>query len=162
MDIDNPDEYLVRGDVLKRRLEGSVSDGDAWRAAARQPHRYRMPNDDLRPNMFKARDDALQSRMRACDGSEPWVRELIQKWVRMSGMTASDADFWRDSGFMEAVRAGRDIQIRRFLDDEGWAWIVTRDSPNHWVHKRRLPESVRKEMQASAQRRKSQARSWWK
>lgn len=155
------DTYNVSGKDLKRRIVNSVTDGDAFRTVARNPQKYVFNNDPFRPNMLKARDDALRLKTQACNASDPWVAELIKVWVDMSGMTPNDADFWRERGFMDAVKAGRDLNFRRFLDDDGWAWIVVRDVPSHWLHKRRLPESVRREMVAAKERKKEQERKWW-
>lgn len=155
------DSYNVSGQELKRRMVNSVTDGDAFRTAARNPQKYVFNNDPFRPNMLKARDDALRAKTQAFQASDPWVAELIKVWVDMSGLTRNDADFWRERGFLDAVKAGRDINIRRFLDDDGWAWIVIRDIPSFWLHKRRLPESVRKEMVAAKERKKALERKWW-
>lgn len=155
------DSYNVSGQELKRRMVNSVTDGDAFRTAARNPQKYVFNNDPFRPNMLKARDDALRAKTQAFQASDPWVAELIKVWVDMSGLTRNDADFWRERGFLDAVKAGRDINIRRFLDDDGWAWIVIRDIPSLWLHKRRLPESVRKEMVAAKERKKALERKWW-
>lgn len=161
MNLETSDTYSVSGAALKRRLVASVSEGDAFRTVAKNPQRYQVPNSPFRPNMLKARDDALHLKMNSCSASDPWVRELINKWCEMSGLTTNDADFWRDRGFMDAVRAGRDLQIRRFLDDDGWAWIVTRDSPSHWSHKRRLPETTRQRMVEAAKRKAEREKKWW-
>ena len=161
MNTDTTDTYLFRGDSLKRRVIASVSEGDAFRTVARNPGKYQIPNDSFRPNMLKARDDALKTRMAQCSGSDPWVREILAQWCEMSGLPTSEGDFWRERGFMEAVRGGRDIQIRRFLDTDGWAWIVVRDSPSHWSHRKRLPESVRTRMVATQKRKEEREKKWW-
>ncbi len=162
MDLDSSDSFTVRGDTLKRRVASSVSEGDAFRTVARNPQRYRIPNDDFRPNMLKARDDALRTRMASCSGSDPWVRELIGRWCHMSGLPTSDGDFWRERGFMEAVRNGRDLQIRRFLDDDGWAWIIVRDIPSHWMHRKRLPETARLRMLEAQKRKEEREKKWFR
>ena len=164
MKLDSAESYLINGLNLKKRVQSSVSDFDAMKLASRSPDKYRMPSFNQeqasRPNMFKARDAALAERMRKCHSSDFWVREIISQWCNMSALTAGDADFWRENGFMEAVRAGRDLQIRRYLDDDGWAWIVIRDIPSYWLHRRRLPEATRQKMLANA-RNKQQFRSRW-
>jgi hypothetical protein len=164
MQLDSLETIFINGQALKNRVRSSVNDFDAMKVASRNPDRYRLPTlsrDESRPNMFKARDAALAERMQRCHSSDPWVREIITQWCNMSTLPAGDADFWREIGFMEAVRAGRDLQIRRFLDDDGWAWIVIRDVPSHWVHRRRLPEAARQQMVQAARRRKQEFKSRW-
>lgn len=160
MNIDVADTFLVNGQALKRKVLGTVTDMEALKLTARNPDRYRIPNDTFRPNMFKARDDAVASRMSQCSAGDSWVREFITQWCAMSGLPSADADFWREAGFMEAVRAGRDIQLRRYLDEDGWAWIAVRDMPSNWLHRKRLPELTRAKMVAAAQKRKT-VRSRW-
>jgi len=155
------DSYSISGRELKQKMVNSVSEGDAFRAVTRNPQRYVFNNDPLRPNMLKARDDALRAKFQACGPSDPWVADLIRVWTKMSGLAATEADFWREKGFLDAVRAGRDLNIRRFLDEESWAWIVVRDTPSHWLHRRRLPESVRKEMVEAKMRRQGREKKWW-
>jgi len=161
MNLETSDTYTVRGETLKRRLVASVTEGDAFRTVAKNPRRYQIPNDAFRPNMLKARDDAMHLKMNSCSASDPWVRELITQWVEMSGLPSNDADFWRERGFLEAIKAGRDLQIRRYLDDDGWAWIVTRDSPSHWSHKKRLPETTRLRMMEAKKRKEEREKRWW-
>lgn len=158
---DTPDTWLANGETLKRRLISSVSDTDAMRLAARNPQRYKITEDASRPNMFKARDDALSERTRKCSPSDPWVREIIDQWCKMSGLTASEADFWRELGFLEAIKNARSLQIRRFLDDDGWAWIVVRDIPSYWLHRKRLPEATRQKMVEAAKRKQQAFKSRW-
>ena len=152
------DIFTVNGRALRQRIVAGVTDSQAYRVAARAPEKYRLLGDNARPNMFKARDDAVGDRMKRCHSSDPWVRELITQWVNMSGLQPADADFWQAPSFMEAVREGRDLQIRRYLDDDGWAWIVVRDVPTQWTHRRRLPEAVRQKMVAQKERQKG--RTW--
>ena len=157
MQLNSLETILINGQNLKRRIQSSVNDFDAMKLAARNPDRYRIPSgaaDTSRPNMFKARDAAMAERMHRCDRSDPWVREIISQWCTLSALPPADADFWSENGFMEAVRAGRDLQIRRFLDDDGWAWIVVRDVPSYWIHRRRLPEATRQQMLAAIKRKK--------
>lgn len=164
MRLDSSETFLINGFNLKKRVQSSVSDFDAMKLAARNPDRYRLPTfnreDSSRPNMFKARDAAVSERMQRCEGSDPWVREIITQWCAMSGLRTGDADFWRELGFMEAVRAGRDLQIRRYLDDDGWAWVVIRDIPSHWMHRKRLPEATRQQMLATVKRRQVIPSRW--
>lgn len=156
MVLETPDTYFFNGQALKRRVIASVSDSDAMQLASRNPGRYHVPNSDgSRPNMFKARDDIMKERMRKCHSTDAWVRDIMRQWCAMSGLAPAEADFWREVGFMEAVRNGRDIQIRRYLDDDGWAWVVIRDIPSHWLHRRRLPEAVRQKMVAAAAKKNS-------
>lgn len=164
MQLDSVESYLINGQALKRRVVSSVSDTEAMKIASRNPDRYRIPtvnsSDGFRPNMFKARDAALSERMKRCHSSDPWVREILVQWCQMSGLPASEGDFWRELGFMDAVRNGRDLQIRRFLDDDGWAWIVVRDIPSYWLHRKRLPESTRQHMLAVVRRKKDIKPRW--
>ena len=157
--LDNPDVVTVNGSALKRRILSYVTDMQAHTVAARRPDRYSVPNSDGRVNLFKARDAAAHERMRACSGSDPWVRELIGQWVAMSGLPTSEADFWRSPGFMEAIREGRDIQMRRYLDDDEWAWILIRDIPTLWTVRKRLPETAR--LTLVARKRRQQKASRW-
>lgn len=148
-------EYKFDGQQLKRRMVASVSDAEAYKVVSQNPTKFLTAGDPtLRPNLLKARDEALYQKAHSCNPADPWVREIVNKWVELSELPKADADFWRDAGFMAALRAGRDIWIRRFLDDDGWGWIVVRDSPNHWTHKRRLPESTRQKMVAALNQKK--------
>lgn len=160
MRLDTVETFLINGQTLKRRVLNSVSDTDALKVASRNPDRYRITPEATRPNLFKARDDALAARMAKCHSSDPWVREIMLKWCELSGLPSAEADFWREIGFMEAVRNGRDLQIRRYLDDDGWAWIVVRDIPSYWLHRKRLPESTRQRMLENAKRKKEFKTRW--
>lgn len=137
------ENFRFAGSELKRRILSSVSDLDAYKVAGRNPQRFRLFQDSERPDMFKARQQASAERLGRVQLSDPWVRDIIDKWCAMSGLPAGEAQFWSESGFREALREGRDIQLQTYLDDDGWAWIATRDSPNHWLHRKRLPEAVR-------------------
>lgn len=149
-------EYKFDGQQLRRRMTTSVSDAEAYKVVARNPSKFLTAGDpSLRPNLLKARDEALYQKTHTCSASDPWVSDVINKWIEMSDLPKVEADFWRESGFIAALRAGRDIYVRRYLDDDGWAWIVVRDSPNNWMHKRRLPESTRQKMIAAANQKKS-------
>ena len=160
MDFSSLDSHTISGSTLNRRVKASVSEGDAFREVARNPDKFKVPNDSLRPNMLKARDAALTARMSQCSASDTWVREIIAKWCEMSGLSPADADFWREKGFMEAVKDGRDLNLRRFLDEDGWAWIVVRDSPSHWLHRKRLPESTRQRMVAALAQKTAREKRW--
>jgi hypothetical protein len=152
--MDTPNDYVFRGETLKRRVISSVTDGEALRTVSRNPSRYKLLNDEFRPNMLKARDDALASKLDTCSAKDAWVQDILRQWCAMSGLMANDADFWRAPEFMDAVRNGRDIHLKRYLDEDGWAWIVVRDSPTYWLNKRRIPEGERLLMVAAAERRK--------
>lgn len=159
MNVSIEDTHRFDGQMLKRKIVSSVSDSDAYKLISHNPRKFWTAGDpNLRPNMLKARSEAMHERLASFNASDPWVREVVDKWVEMSGLTRNDADFWRELGFMEAVRAGRDVMVRRFLDDDGWAWIVVRDSPMQWSHKRRLPESTRLEMVAQKARKNKAGR----
>ncbi len=153
---DDPlDSVTFSGAALKRRVLNTVSDTAVQAFAQRNPTRYATPGAEHRPNMFRARREAVNSALATCSVSDVWVREIVSEWSRISGISTAQADFWRDAGFMDAVRNGRDIQVRRYLDDDGWGWVVIRDIPNHWLQKRRLPETTRQVLAARARRREA-------
>lgn len=156
---DDPlDSVLINGASLKQRVLASVSDTAVLSFASRNPERYATPGAPERPNIFRARREAVASRMEKCDSSDAWVREIVGHWCRISGLKPTDADFFREPGFMEAVRQGRDIQVRRYLDDDEWGWIVIRDIPSHWLQRRRLPETIRQEMLTKKRRKEADRR----
>lgn len=155
------DSVTIDGRELKRKIVSGVSDGDAYRTAARNPLKYRVPNDDFRPNLLKARDDTLRGKLASCNSTDHWVRDILKKWSDISGLPHTEADFWREPGFMDAVKNGRDLQIRRYLDEEGWAWVVIRDIPSHWLRKNRLPETSRLKMLELQDKKKELSKKWW-
>ena len=154
MDISLTERILVSGQKLKRLAEQSVTDAEAFALASRRPREFMVPNgSELRPNMFKAREAALASAFREVRMSHLWVKEVLFSWVKVSGLSTDQATFWKERGFVEAVKAGRDIVIRHYLDQDGWAWVVVHDQPNQWLARQRLPEAVRNQILRAKQRK---------
>lgn len=135
--------FRFSGQELKRRILSSVSDFEAYKAAGQDPQRFKLVEGSERPDMLKARRAASAERLGQVRLSDPWVRDILNKWCELSGLPEGEAQFWLESGFREALREGRDIHLQTYLDEDGWAWISTRDSPNHWLHRKRLPELTR-------------------
>jgi hypothetical protein len=154
MQIDTLDSATFRGDLLKQKVLSRLTDGELVRSCQRQGTKYLVPGTD-RVNLFKARSDLSERALATCHASDPGVRDVILKWLGMSGLTPADAVFWQEPGFLAAIRAGSDIHLRRYLDDDGWAWLVVRDQPSCWSSKKRLPELTRKWMKEQLERRTS-------
>lgn len=136
-------EIRFDGQSLRRKLEGSVSDHQAHLLALKNPLRYKLGEGLDRPDLIKARQDALREHSKSAQMSSTWVKELLAGWTRLTGLDARETEFWRERGLLEAVKAGRDVVLRRYIGDDGWAWFTVYDTPGHWMYKKRLPESVR-------------------
>lgn len=154
-----PDTVSFSASTARSRIESSISTAEVMRAAARHPHRSLLPSPagaGLRVDWFRAKDQALKTRMSqiGTDASEPFVQEVIAAWCRMSGLARDEAGFWREAGFRSAIEYGHDIQLHRYLGDDGWAWISVRSSGGSWLSRKRLPEAVRQEMLRVKQRRR--------
>ena len=142
-------EVVFNGEQLKRASNLGVTDFDAYRMARRDPFKYQMPNPvAFRPNMLRAREDAVSGKYKETFGLEPWLRPLIQTWCELSGLPEQDCSFWKEQGFREAVKAGRDIVIKQHVVVDGWAWFYVRDTPYNWDTRKRLPESMRNKLLA--------------
>jgi hypothetical protein len=146
--------FRFSGEAIRRRILASVTDLEALKAASRHPQRFRLGDDSTRPDMFKARQHATSQRLAEVRPSDPWVREIVDKWCEISRLPSSEAQFWAEAGFKAALKDGRDIHLQAYLDEDGWAWVSTRDSPNHWLHRKRLPETVRQEFARLLQRKR--------
>lgn len=149
---DNLDYIVFRGDLLRQKVLSQLTDGELVRASRRAGARLLVPGTD-RVNIFKARDSLTAATLGACRPGDPGVREVLHKWATMAGLPVTEAVFWQEPGFMAAVRDGLDIQLRRYLDDDGWAWLVVRDQSSNWVSKKRLPEGTRRWLQEREARR---------
>lgn len=137
------DSVLFNGDTIKKALQSSISDGDLYAMARANPSRYAVSDSSGRPNMFKLRDDAEIDFDVQISPHDSWLREIINTWCDMSGLERSDATFWQEAGFKKAAKLGHSFQIRRYLDDSGWAWVVVRDTHGDWLNRKRLQERDR-------------------
>lgn len=138
---------FFNGDALKKRITRSVSDYDALKTVTSSMRSGRSRDESvLRPNMFNARNKATEERFSRFHLQDPWIQDMVTRWTQMSGLPGSESTFWREQGFSDALAAGRDIRMRTFLDDDGWAWIVVTDSPSYWLNRKRLPESMRERL----------------
>lgn len=139
-----PDLLHISNRELKSKIMQNVSDAKAVQQAI-SSSRYNFRQEDaIRPNLFKARELAVAKRFEECNPSESWLKEIINTWSQMTGLPPLDADFWRSKNFMQSIKNGSSLYIRRYVDDQGWGWVSTYDSPTTWVHKRRLPEATTK------------------
>lgn len=137
------------GKLLKSRIASRTSDSDLLAFARNNPRRYQLSQDSTRLNMFKLQDDYKNEMPIHLSASEPWLREIIQVWSDMSGLSPTSAKFWQEHGFRHAIESGHNIQIRRYIDDnDGWAWIVVRDTQAEWVTKSRMSESDRAQLRS--------------
>lgn len=127
----------------------------ALREVAKRPERYVLPGGGYRPNMIKARDDAIETAWNSLDHMSPGVRAILQAWAEMTGRKVQEANFYKETGFLEALRCGRDIVLRRYIDSDGWAWVSIHDMPSTWSTKTRVSEKIRSEMLRAQRQRRS-------
>lgn len=148
---DYPDLLHISNRELKSKLMNNISDAKAVQQAIASSRYTFKEEDAIRPNLFKARELAVQKRFQECNPSEAWLKDIITKWSNMTGLPPLDADFWKSKNFMQGIKNGSSLYIRRYLDDQGWGWVSTYDSPTTWVHKRRLPEATTKYLKKKAE-----------
>lgn len=143
------DLVTIDGKMLKNRIASRTSDSDLLAFARHNQRRYQLSEESSRLNMFKVQDDFKQEMKLSISCTDPWLKEIIQTWSDMSGLPTSSAKFWQDAGFRQAIEAGHNIQIRRYLDDnDGWAWIVVRSTQSEWISRARLGETERQQLRS--------------
>ena len=152
------ESHVFRGGDLKRGAENNISDMDVYKKARTNPQKY-MLDDGYRPNFFRVRADLVEERQVSVSRGDSWMQEMIRMYEDMSGLSATDANFWQEPGFKEAVKKGFSIQLRRMIDDQGWVWIIVRAMETDWMFKRRVGELDRQEA-IRRQKLKSMDRKW--
>lgn len=155
MIADYPDLIHISNKDLKSKIMQNVSDAKAIQQAVSSSRFNLREEDAIRPNLFKARELAISKRFEECNPSESWLKEIIYTWSQMTGLPPTDADFWKSKNFMQAIKRGSSLYIRRYVDDQEWGWVSTYDSPTTWVHKRRLPEPTTKYLKKKAENKNS-------
>lgn len=145
---------LISGHMLKQKVMAKLTDSEISRIASKYGHKIKLPNEDVRPNMFKARDLATDELFKNCSKSDPWLKDIINQWVSISRLPENDADFWNHPRFMQGIKNGHGLRISKYLDDDENAWISVSDSPTTWVHKKKLNESTRLKMIEAKKRKK--------
>lgn len=151
--------FTLSGRDLKKGSENSITAMDIYNKAKTNPQKY-MLDDGIRPNMFRVRDALVEEHKTNVSRNDQSIQTLIRMYEDMSGLIANDAKFWEDPGFKEAVRKGHSIQLRRYIDDQKWVWIVVRDTEDDWVFKRRVSELDRQEAIRRSELRGAGASYW--
>lgn len=136
---------FISGSKLKQLFENNFSEAAVQQEIAKNPSKYKIGDfyGLFVFNTFKARSNVYNNYDKNLSLRDPCVQEVIKKWSEMTGLPYTEAVFWKEKGFFNAIKEGRDIQLRRYIHSDGWAWISIQDSPFNWMYKSRLSEKVR-------------------
>ena len=135
----------ISGTKLKQLYVSHFSEYEVQKEILKNPFKYKIGEiyGSSIFNTSKARSEALNKHEKNLSSRDPCVQEVLKKWSDLTGLPYTEATFWKEKGFSDAIKKGRDIQLRRYIHSDGWAWLSIEDSPHSWTHKMRLPEKVR-------------------